>query len=110
MWNVTKCEIDKRSMGKSESILNGYLAQQWFFSLTGKSANERFLKICEIIKKKSFDQVKKEIKEYIDKMSHLREEYSNKIKNIKSKSKDIKKKYFKVKSRSNLRTKKCTLK
>ena len=26
LWNVAKTEIDKRAMGKSESILEGYLA------------------------------------------------------------------------------------
>jgi hypothetical protein len=95
LWNVAKTEIDKRAMGKSESILEGYLAQQWFFSLVGKSARERFLKICEILKKRSYEQVKKDIKVFTNQMTALRETYSTKLKNIKKKTQEIKKKYFK---------------
>ncbi len=97
LWNVAKSEIDKRAMGKSENILDGYLAQQWFFSLIGKSVNERFLKICEIIKKRSYVQVKQEIIVYTNQMSDLREAYSKKLMNIKRKTQEIKKKYFKKK-------------
>ena len=77
-----KTEIDKRAMGKSENILDGYLAQQWFFSLIGKSVNERFLKICEIIKKRSYVQVRQEIIVYTNQMSDLREAYSKKLRNL----------------------------
>ena len=89
LWNVAKCDIDKRAMGKSESLLDGYLAQQWFFSLIGKSTSERFSKICVIVKIRLYEQVKLEIAMHSQKINVMRQEYSKKLKNIKAKTKEI---------------------
>ena len=90
-------------MGKSESLLDGYLAQQWFFSLIGKSTSERFSKICEIVKIRSYEQVKLDIAMHSQKINVMRQEYSKKLKNIKAKTKEIKKKYQKVKNKKILK-------
>ena len=50
LWNVAKIEIDKRARGKSEHLLHGYLAQKWFFSVTGKDQQKRFEEICSVLK------------------------------------------------------------
>ena len=75
------------------------LAQQWFFSLVGKSTSARFSKICEIVKSRSYERVKQDIIVYSSKMNDMRNNYSNKLKSIKAKTKEIKNKYLKAKKK-----------
>ena len=58
LWNVAKFEIDKRARGKSEHLLHGYLAQKWFFSVTGKDQQKRFEEICSVLKQHSYTEIR----------------------------------------------------
>ena len=75
LWNKAKIEIDKRIRGRSERLLHGYLAQQWFFSVVGKDESNRFLKMCELLKENTYNIVKLEISEQLKKIDDFKKEY-----------------------------------
>ena len=83
MFIMAKIEIDKRARGKSEHLLHGYLAQKWFFSVTGKDQQKRFEDICYVLKQHSYT----EFREMTSKQNRqLKDEYTAKLKSLKKNS------------------------
>ena len=82
LWNVAKIEIDKIARGKSENLLHGYLAQKWFFSVTGKDTQSRFIAICNILRENSYTEIMTKTKEQLEKNKYLKDDY---IKSLSSK-------------------------
>ena len=62
LWGVNKRKIPNRIRGKSCHLLQAYLAQQWFKSLHGDFGPELFQLILPILKEKSYEEVKTQIK------------------------------------------------
>ena len=61
LWGVNKKQIPNRIRGKSVRILQKYLAQQWWKSINGNNGPEIFIKILNILKVKSYDDVLEDI-------------------------------------------------
>ena len=78
LWNHAKRDIQIKSRGKSEKLLHGYLAQTWFFSITGKSMNVRFNQIYEILKIRNNDENIKLTMIQLAKMDEIRQNYASK--------------------------------
>ncbi len=85
LWNVAKIEIDKRARGKSETLLRGYLAQKWFFSVNGKDNKSRFMAICKVLKENTLNKIKQLTEKQLEINKVLKDDYSNMLKSIKKK-------------------------
>ena len=83
---MAKIEIDKRARGKSEHLLHGYLAQKWFFSVTGKDQQKRFEEICSVLKQHSYTEIREMTSKQLEINRQLKDEYTEKLKSLKKNS------------------------
>ena len=62
LWRVNKKQISNRIRGSCIENLKEYLGQQWFKSINSSQPNLLFLKVLEILKEQSYNDVIQKIK------------------------------------------------